>query len=166
MKTTSIFLFCIVWSSIAFGQAYPTTTFTSLSQHSVYVEAGGPGLYGSLNYELQLTDKPQFGLRAGLGYYNDRANYLTIPLGANYLFTLEEEKSYIEMGLGVTFARADGKLRGASTNPDASHFTSYIPSIGYRRHTYDEWIWRIMLTPIINNFGLSPWLGVSFGKRF
>ncbi len=163
MKITFTLLISFIITGIASGQTL-SPSYTNLSQHMVYAEAGGAGLYGSLNYELQVTDKPQVGIRAGLGYYYKKTNFLTIPVGANYLFTLEEEKSYIETGFGVTFARADGKLRG--TSPYADHFTSYVPSVGYRRHTSDEWVWRIMFTPIINTFGLNPWLGASFGKRF
>jgi len=91
---------------------------------------------------------------------------LTIPVGINYLFKLKNDKSFIDAGLGATWTQIDGKLFGDSKNFDGDHFVNFIASIGYRRHTAKDIMWRISLTPITNKFGLVRWVGASIGKRF
>ncbi len=145
--------------TFAFGQS-------AFKKNDIYLEAGGNGLFGSVNYERQLTKEPGLGARIGIGFYSENAFYLTIPIGINYLFKLKSAKSFIDAGLGVTWTRIDGKLFGDSKNSNGEHFVNFIPSIGYRRHTSKDLMWRISLTPVANKYGLVPWLGASIGKRF
>ena len=145
--------------TFVFGQS-------AFKKNDIYLEAGGNGLFGSVNYERQLTKEPGLGARIGIGFYSENAFYLTIPIGINYLFKLKSAKSFIDAGLGVTWTRIDGKLFGDSKNSNGEHFVNFIPSIGYRRHTSKDLMWRISLTPVANRYGLVPWLGASIGKRF
>jgi len=145
--------------TFVFGQS-------AFKKNDIYLEAGGNGLFGSVNYERQLTKEPGLGARIGIGFYSDNAFYLAIPIGINYLFKLKSAKSFIDAGLGVTWTRIDGKLFGDSKNSNGEHFVNFIPSIGYRRHTSKDLMWRISLTPVANKYGLVPWLGASIGKRF
>ena len=145
--------------SVSFGQS-------SFKKNDIYLEAGGNGLFGSVNYERQLTKEPGLGARIGIGFYSENAFYLTIPVGINYLFKLKNDKSFIDAGLGVTWARIDGKLFSDSKNSNGDHFVNFIPSIGYRRHTAKDLMWRISVTPVANKDGLVAWLGASIGKRF
>jgi hypothetical protein len=144
---------------LCFGQS-------SFKKNDIYLEAGGNGIFGSINYERQLTKEPGLGARIGIGFYSESAFFLTIPVGINYLFKLKGEKSFIDAGLGITWTRIDGKLFGDSKDSNGDHFTNVIPSIGYRRHAANNLMWRISLTPVINNDGFVPWLGASIGKRF
>lgn len=105
-------------------------------------------------------------MRVGVGFYSENAFYLTIPVGINYLFKLKSDKSFIDAGLGTTWARIDGNLFGDSKNSNGDHFVNFIPSIGYRRHTTQDLMWRISITPVVNKDGFVPWLGLSIGKRF
>lgn len=155
--------------------AFTITLFLSgqsqLMKNDIYLEAGGAGLFGSVNYERQLTKEPGLGIRAGVGFYSEHAFYLTIPAGINYLFQLKNDTSYnqaafIDAGLTVTWTRLDGKLFGASGSANGGHFVNFIPSIGYRKHTRQNIMWRISLSPAINKFTFVPWAGVSIGKRF
>src|SRR5205085_5005871 len=114
-------------------------------KNDIYLEAGGNGLFGSVNYERQLTKQPGLGARIGVGFYSENAFYLTIPVGINYLFKLKGGKSFIDAGLGVTWAEVDGKLFSDSENTNDDHFANSIPSIGYRRHTATDLMWRISL---------------------
>ncbi len=145
--------------TFVFGQS-------AFKKNDIYLEAGGNGLFGSVNYERQLTKEPGLGARIGIGFYSENAFYLAIPIGINYLFKLKSAKSFIDAGLGVTWTRIDGKLFGDSKNSNGEHFVNFIPSIGYRRHTSKDLMWRISLTPVANKYGLVPWLGASIGKRF
>ena len=146
-------------TSFLFGQ-------TSLKKNDIYLEGGGNGLFASVNYERQLTKEPGLGVRLGVGFYSENAVYLTIPVGINYLFRLKSDKSFIDAGLGATWTRIDGNLFGSSKNSNGNHFVNFIPSIGYRRHTTNNVMWRISLTPVANKYGLVPWLGFSLGKKF
>lgn len=155
--TAFVLIFSITFSS--FGQS-------AFKQKLIYLEAGGNGLFSSLNYERQLTAQPGFGLRAGVGFYSENAFSLTFPVGINYLFKLKNNKSFIDAGLGATWTRINGKLFSSSKNSIGEHFVSFVPSVGYRKHSKNNVMWRASVTPIANKNGLVPWLGLSIGKSF
>jgi hypothetical protein len=159
MKHLTLFVVTFV---IAFC-SYAQTTFKS---NDIYLEAGGNGLFASVNYERQLTKQPGLGFRLGVGFYSENAFYLTIPVGINYLFSLKDHKSFIDAGLGATWTQNGGNLFGDSKTSNGDNFVNFVPSIGYRRHTNRNVMWRASVTPIINKYGLVPWLGLSIGKRF
>jgi len=159
MKILLTILTLIVTTSTIFGQ-------TSFKQNDIYLEAGGNGLFASINYERQVSKTHGLGFRLGIGFYSENAFYLTIPAGINYLFDLNKKGSYIDAGLGATWTRIDGDLFGESNNPQGDHFVNFVPSIGYRKHTKKDLFWRVSITPIANRYGFVPWLGVSIGKRF
>ena len=75
--------------SLSFTCSYGQTTF---KRNDIYLEAGGNGLFASVNYERQLTKQPGIGFRLGVGFYSENAFYLTIPIGINYLFKLKNKK--------------------------------------------------------------------------
>jgi hypothetical protein len=80
-KTIALFLLTSSFVCSSFAQK-------KFKRNSFYLEAFGGGLFGSLNYERQLTSKPGIGLRIGAGFYTEKAFYLTLPVGVNYLFPL------------------------------------------------------------------------------
>ncbi len=145
--------------TVSFGQSI-------FKKNVMYLEAGGNGLFSSINYERQLTTEPGLGARVGIGFYSENALYLTIPVGINYLFKLKNEHAFIEAGIGATWARRNGELFHTSKKFEDEHFVNFIPSIGYRKHTVNNVMWRISATPVANNNGLFPWIGASIGKRF
>lgn len=139
---------------------------TTFKRNDIYLEAGGAGLFSSVNYERQLTKQPGLGVRLGVGFYTENAFYLTIPVGINYLFELKKKDSFLEAGLGVTWARVDGNLFSDSKNNNADHLVNFMPTFGYRKHTPKNVMWRISATPVVNKFGPVPWIGFAVGKRF
>ena len=151
------FFYC---SSFLFGQSIS-------KRQTVYLELGGNGLFTSVNYDYQLTKKPGFGIRAGIGFFSTNPFQLTIPVGINYLFELQPDKSYMELGFGATCTKANVSLY---LEPDLTkkrtNFGNYIPSIGYRKHTKKSLMWRLSLTPVVNQNGFAPFFGGSFGKLF
>ncbi|MGE5107618.1 MAG: hypothetical protein ACM3H8_08740 [Sphingobacteriales bacterium] len=159
MKQFILLIITTTFAALSFGQ-------TAFKKNDIYLEAGGNGLFASVNYERQLTKQPGLGVRFGVGFYSENAFYLTIPVGIDYLFKLKGDKSFIDAGLGATWTRIDGNLFGDSKNPNGDHFVNFIPSIGYRRHTIQNIMWRISVTPVVNKYGFVPWLGLSIGKRF
>jgi len=159
MRRQILITLAVCAATLSFGQ-------NNFKKNDIYLEAGGNGLFGSVNYERQLTKEPGLGARIGVGFYSEEAFYLTIPAGINYLFQLKSKKSFIDAGLDATWTRIDGKLFGDSKNTKGNHFVNFVPSIGYRRHTAKDIMWRISVTPVANKYGLVPWLGASIGKRF
>jgi len=135
-----------------------------IPKNSVFLEAGGNGLFASLNYERQVTALPRLSIRVGAGFYGEKAAYLSLPVGLNYLIKLAKPNSFIDAGFGTTWAQANGRLFGSETNSSNNNFFSYVPSVGYRRYTDKQYMWRISFTPVINQYGFMPWAGVSLGK--
>src|SRR5215203_5296341 len=131
--------FCV--PILCFGQ-------NNYKKNNIYLEAGGSGLFGSVNYERQLTKQPGLGARIGVGFYSENAFYLTIPAGINYLFRLKKDKSFIDAGLGVTWTRSAETFIGNNHHYAGNYFTSFVPGIGYRRHVANNIIWRVSLTPV------------------
>ena len=151
------FFYC---SSFLFGQSIS-------KRQSVYFELGGNGLFTSVNYDFQLTKKPGLGIRAGIGFYSLDPFVLTIPVGVNYLFELQQNKSYMELGLGATWTKENVSLYlEPDLNKKRTNFGNYFPTIGYRKHTKKSFMWRMSLTPLINQNGFQPFFGGSFGKLF
>ena len=159
MKILIIFLASAFFATCSFGQ-------TTFKRNDLYFEAGGNGLFSSINYERQLTSQPGLGFRVGLGFYSENDLYLTIPIGINYLFKLKNDNSFIDAGLGATWTRSNGKFFIIEDPSIGEQFVSFVPSIGYRKHTANDVMWRISLAPVANKYGLVPWLGFSLGKRF
>ena len=159
MKCLILLFSTTVYTTFVFAQS-------NFKKNNLYLEAGGNGLFASVNYERQLSKEPALGVRLGVGFYTENAFYLTIPAGINYLFKLKKENTFIDAGLGATLTRIDGKLFGDAKNSNGEHFVNFIPSIGYRRHTAKNLMWRISLTPVANNRTFVPWVGFTLGKRF
>ena len=158
MKKSIVTILAFSIAIFSFGQS-------AFKRNDIYLEAGGNGLFGSVNYERQLTKQPGLGARIGVGFYSENAFYLTIPVGINYLFPLNK-KSFLDAGLGVTWTQINGNLFSDSKNRNDNNFVNFIPSIGYRHHTTKDVMWRISLTPVINKYTFVPWLGAFIGKRF
>lgn len=154
----SFLFFCC--SSFLFSQSIS-------KRQSVYLELGGNGLFTSVNYDYQLTKKPGFGIRAGIGFYSLDPFVLTIPVGVNYLFELQQNKSYMELGFGATWTKENVSLYlEPDLNKKRTNFGNYFPTVGYRKHTKKSFMWRFSLTPLVNQNGFQPFFGGSFGKLF
>lgn len=101
-------------------------------KNDVYFELLGSGLIGSVNYERQLSNKPGFGMRVGLGFYpTDDQGWLSIPLGINYLIGLGKS-SFIDVGAGVTLTQEPVDFLDFSGNVyDSPPYTNFIPTLGF-----------------------------------
>ncbi len=161
-KITTLLIFAI-YSTLSFAQ-------TTFKKNTVFGELGGNGLLASINYERQLTSAPGFGVRLGFGFYGVQPTHLTIPIGVNYLIPLKKNNSFVDIGLGLTFTSANVRLvlssDNGTLNEESTTHVNVIPGIGFRRHTSKNMMWRIALTPVINNNGLIPLLGFALGKQF
>lgn len=138
----------------------------------VYGELLGNGIAASLNFERQLTATPGLGARLGIGYFSgDEQFRISIPVGVLYLFPLKGYKSFLDAGVGATWSGAAGlktiRQEAAAGGRDYNErIWSFVPSLGYRRHTRGNFMWRTSFTPVLNKYRVMPWIGLSVGKRF
>ncbi|WP_026464307.1 hypothetical protein [Adhaeribacter aquaticus] len=142
-------------------------------RNNIFFELGGNGVYGSLNYERQLTKQPGLSARFGIGTLHGQREgisdpltyWLTIPVSINYLVNLKNNQSFIDAGLGATWTPLELYFK-LPKYPERKGFINYFPSIGYRRYTSKNLMWRINFTPVFFEDFFLPWAGISIGKRF
>jgi hypothetical protein len=148
--------------------ATATWSQTDQKRGTVFFEAGGNGLIASLNYEFLITRQRNFGFRAGIGYAPINEGYIIVPFGVDYLFKLGTPGSFLDAGFGATWTKNQERFYYGYDDyyETDSPMMSYIPSLGFRRHTSKNWMWRISGAGVFNRDGASPWLGFSIGKRF
>ena len=161
MKRLIIIGIFILSSALAFSQ-------NSLKKNEIFVELGGNGLLGSINYNRQISKKPGLGIRAGVGSYG--IGFPTIPVGVNYLIPLIGKHSFLDLGLGATYTKADVQLY-VLVKRDPNYVQKYqsvyfVPSLGTRAYTTKNFVWHFNATPVFTQYGLIPWVGFGFGKRF
>ena len=83
MNKIKFLIICLFVSIISFAQENQKSNSGNL-KNTVFVEALGNGLFGSINYERQLTKEPGLSLRAGIGFYTEYDFYLTLPFSLFY----------------------------------------------------------------------------------
>jgi hypothetical protein len=161
-----LMIFEMLLGVIAFGQE--NNNKNKNLKNTVFVEALGNGLFGSINYERQLTKEPGLSLRAGIGFYTEYDFYLTLPFSIQYLIDLNRN-NFIETGIGYTWADAgaDDIFNNESVK-NYDNLNNLFLSVGYKKHFGKDWMWKANFTPLItNNKEVTlPWIGVSIGKRF
>ncbi len=142
-------------------------TQSDFRKNTIYGEFGGNGVFLSLNYERQLGTKPGLGVHFGLGNADaDETFAFTVPVGVDYLFNISNQKSFIETGLGVTWALQNIWDGYNHTEPHI-YKPKLIPSIGYRRQTSYGLMWKITATPDFARNGIVPFYpGLAIGWRF
>lgn len=133
-------------------------------KHSIYAEVLGNGIILSANYELQLSNKPGFGIHAGIGLAGVMP---AIPLGMTYLVKIGKQKSFIETGIGITFAEKDLWDDNKTQLPSNPYQVAFIPSLGYRHHSPYGLMWKLIYSPFFNKENNEPgFFGASVGWRF
>ncbi|MEZ7945970.1 MAG: hypothetical protein QMC07_09380 [Flavobacteriaceae bacterium] len=167
MNKIKFLIICLFVSIISFAQENQKSNSGNL-KNTVFVEALGNGLFGSINYERQLTKEPGLSLRAGIGFYTEYDFYLTLPFSIQYLIDLNRN-NFIETGIGYTWADAgaDDIFNNESVK-NYDNLNNLFLSVGYKKHFGKDWMWKANFTPLItNNKEVTlPWIGVSIGKRF
>lgn len=178
-KKTFLLLLCSLTFSMAISQKHSAT----------YVEAGGAGLFGTLNYDFRFkeTSGSRYGLpglRIGIGvspkYILDsgvinhvistKGTAVLILVGINSLCDLSYAKiggDNIELGVNLLYAQknsiADKKGVFKQTN-------RLIPSLnlGYRFQSYEDkgFLWRLCYDPYLLDGKIHHWFGISAGYNF
>lgn len=165
------FLFVIFISKHSSAQtAQSTVAQAPTSRNFSYIEAGGAGLFGSVNYERQVSKKPGVNLRAGVGFYTENAFYMTLPVGLHYLFPVKRKPFYF-FDAGITYTRAweDGQMRRPRAGEVIKDRISFVvPSFSYRSHRPNGIMWRAGVGAVVNPSAdvIVPWVGLALGKHF
>ena len=111
-----LFLFIILSFFISnYGQDVGSNVF--IYKNSAQIEAGGHGMFYSLNYERILINRDQFKTtsHAGISFYPRQTGvrHVWIPIVVNELFSIS--KHHLELGVGHVFIREAS--RDVENNP-------------------------------------------------
>ena len=152
------------------------------ANNSIFIEAGGPGLLYSVNYERVVEN--DWAVRIGASYTSISASagsssasatFMTFPVTARYL-GLRSGNHALELGIGGTAVYANGAASGTGIAVSGSGMAALgTAMIGYRRQPVDGgFMFRIGLealagkglalsNPDPNSFGVLPWVYMSLG---
>jgi hypothetical protein len=143
-----------------------TTQLTAqkpFKRNTIYGEICGSGVVLSINYELQVKSKPGLGFYGGVGLGGE---YPAFPLGAKYLFSLGNQKSFLECGAGVVFAELDLLNEHAVPSDKLNYRVGFTPCIGYRHHSPGGFMYRFNYTPFFSGWDkMVLFAGISVGWR-
>ena len=173
LKPFLINRFFLLFSFIMISRSLCAQTDSShLTHHTIYLEAGGAGSYGSLNYERMIHSKKKlsFSMRVGTSTYHIR-DYrmkfnpdIIVPLSIHVCYGKDHK---VEVGAGQTIASIV-HVNATDIKPArATNFHTHI-SIGYRYQKNSGGIvLRCAYTPIIEfNKYFRHWVGVAIGYSF
>jgi hypothetical protein len=141
-------------------------------KNSVQLEAGGHGLFYSLNYERIIINGISFKTtaQAGISYYpkNTGIRDIWMPLVINELFSFN--KHHIELGAGYVLIREAS--RDLDGNPESWFWSGVLTGrLGYRYQMPDGRInIRVGFTPFLeyedHNYEFHPSGGLAIGYCF
>lgn len=124
----------------------------------LYTEAGGNGIWGSLNYERQILKVSGLAARIGLGFNTDyydtilRSNlqfHYPLILGFDYFVMLDSNKSYIDVSFGETWQTKIGSAYKKRYRDRDNIYGSFMIGCGYRRIFRNNLMFRISLLLVI-----------------
>lgn len=152
--------------------AYSQNDPMKIKQNMIYLEAGGMGGYGSINYErfVFIRQHLAFSVRAGFStvHWRDFTNTinpdLLFPIAINACLGNDHK---LEMGIGQTFT----SIIQASPNDfkpirTAERHTNF--QVGYRYQKQSGGVFfRLAYTPFMEqNIRFRNWAGISVGYAF
>lgn len=163
---------CLVGIALALSLLAPTFVRAQqdpLRRHAVHVEALGPALLGSINYEYRLLDHAS--LRGGVGYlpqiFENHARVLS-PLLVNAL--LGSGAHRVEIGAGAVLVYLPRHTRAEEEGIDGrAHWgkPDWTGTLAYRyEHHRSGGIYRLGLTPLLRRQTLHPLFAFSAGFGF
>jgi len=127
-----------------------------------FLELGGNGGFGSINFETDLKQKKErkydLVFRTGIATFpQDQGRFvITFPNSINFLFGNEHK---LELGVGQTVSIATS----------IGFFTRTTFNVGYRYETKKRLFYRITYTPLVSNIWniqYQHFAGVSMGIKF
>lgn len=146
--------------------------------HTLFLEGGGNGIYGSINYDRVINFSSfALSLRAGLGAYpssnvNTNAIYPVLPIEVSTLWG--KKTHFIEAGVGISTLY----LYKTNGQDKPRYIFLGFARIGYRLQKDSGFFFKAGFTPIFAGFSLNeansnqqnfrflPWVGVAVGEAF
>lgn len=160
------FIFCL----LPFGLKSQEVSFP---KHSIVLEAGGIGGYGSINYEraFYLKEKHLLSYKVGFSIFRfkdferDLNPDLLFPISIQYNRKFNNHRSFLGVGQTVSsIVKASSDFSSKVRKTRLS--LSYI--IGYRfQRDNKPFFYQISYTPIFEQYKtFQHWGGISFGYSF
>jgi hypothetical protein len=140
------------------------------AQNALYVEALGPALYYSVNYERDVGD---VAVRVGAGAFSSGgSSWLGVPITLSYI-GIGSKKHIFEAGAGVSIQYASGGSDALNLNvtPNSAQILGTV-ILGYRlQPPRGGFMLRAGVSPVFGQgsptgFTFIPWPYVSFGATF
>jgi hypothetical protein len=167
-KTTIILInLLLIVSSNLIGQVESPPTSIS---NQVFLEVGGLGVYGSVNYERFILKNKNVGVRAGLSTYNFvdfNGNFnpdLVLPYGVSYF---KGNRYKLEVGIGQTVTSVV-TIDEESWGPKRTYRVHGNFTIGFRYQKKEKGlIFRCAYSPMIQDYSkYKNWALISIGYGF
>lgn len=167
-KTTLIILILLCFNNVTVAQ---DSEKEKIKKNLLFIDVGGAGGYGSINYEylVKKINKLKFSARVGLSTYhlNDYTNKfnpeIIVPIGVNAYYG---SKNNIDVGLGQTITSivyADNK----NYQPKRRTRLNTNLFIGYRYQSKKGFLFKIGYAPIIENQKVfRHWALLTLGYNF
>jgi hypothetical protein len=154
------------------SKAFAQSDSLEISRNLLYVEVGGAGGYGSVNYERVLSVKNKFMFTARLGLSSYHIKDFRNKFNPDILIPLAINGSYgknhrIELGLGQTLTNIVLFDFSENKMTRRNNFHTFL-SIGYRyQKSTGGMFFRFAYNQIFEfNEYLNHWAGISFGYSF
>jgi len=166
-ETLLIIFILLCFSNVTIAQ----NSENNRTKNALFIELGGYGGYGSINYEylVKKINKLKLSARIGLSTYNlnDYTNKFNpdviIPIGINAYYGL---KHNIDIGLGQTITSVI-YVDNQDYQPKREQRLNTNLSIGYRYVGERGFVFKIGYAPIIENQKMfRHWSLVAFGYTF
>jgi len=131
------------------------------NQHSLELEIGGVGGFGSISYRntFKESNKFSYSYRAGLSYVPIDANNgfgIVIPVLVHASYG--SQRHQVDFGVG----------QGFTVTSKGQFFVRMPASLGYQFHGSKNMYYRIGYTPLISyiyNFQWEHWAGIAIGFK-
>lgn len=167
-ETILIILILLCFSNVIVAQ---DSEKEKIKKNLLFIEVGGAGGYGSINYEylVKKINKLKFSARIGLSTYhlNDYTNEfnpeIIMPIGVNAYYG---SKHNIDVGLGQTITSL---VYAGNKNYQPKRRTRLNTNlfIGYRYQGKKGFLFKIGYAPIIENQTMfRHWASLTLGYNF
>lgn len=160
----------LLLSVFLFGSSYGQEE-KEASNHGVFFEFYGNGIFNSFNYDTRFSNKPDgWGGKAGFGYAPvDGDPYFSFPIAINYL--IGRNGHYFEVGGGANYLVVNAQNPGGKIrNIEIADWEGWTGSVilGYRYHPEDGgFLFRAGVTPMFKKDEYIPfWPQISIGYAF
>lgn len=134
-------------------------------RNAVYVEALGNGLFYSINYERQILNNRNLGIKIGAMYFKGSSHVVMLPLHLRYVLG---QKHGLEIAGGITY-------QYRFSNSENEGILAPSGALMYRYQADNNFLFRVGIAPTFVKYEdnayfssafLYVWPGASIGYTF